>query len=189
MFRVKATLTPKLMAIVVSASLLLLASACTVQKQGQGENKNVKIETPLGGLKVDTTGVNPNDVGLAVYPGARPKPEHSGEHTSANVNISSSLFGVKVVALNYVSDDPPEKLIDFYKKELAKYGEVLECKNGVHEQGDRLTCNDKPGHNHDKLELVVGTKERQHIVSVKPDGKGAEFALVYVQTRGKEGML
>lgn len=190
MFReLKATQIPKLMAVTLSASLLLLGAACTVQKQGEGENKNVKIETPLGGLKVDTAGVNPNDVGLAIYPGARLKPEHGGDHTSANVNISSSLFGVKVVALNYASDDPPEKLIDFYKKELAKYGEVLECKNGVHEDGDQIRCNDKPGHDRDKTELVVGTKERQHIVSVKPDGKGAQFALVYVQTRGKEGAL
>jgi CheY-like chemotaxis protein len=92
-------------------------------------------------------------------------------------------------ALNYVSDDPPEKLLDFYKKELGKYGEVLECKNGVHEQGDVIKCNDKPGHDRDNTELVVGTKERQHIVSVKPEGTGAQFALVYVQTRGKEGML
>lgn len=176
-------------ALLLSASLLLLASACTVQKQGEGQNKNVKIETPVGGLKVDTAGVNPSDVGLAIYPGARPKKEHGGEHSSANVNISSSLFGVKVVALSFVSDDPPEKLIDFYKKELGKYGEVLECKNGTHEVGDQLKCNDKPGHDPDKLELVVGTKESQHIVSVKPEGKGAQFALVYVQTRGKEGML
>jgi hypothetical protein len=185
----KATLTRNLIAIAVSASLLLLVSACTVQKQGEGENKNVKIETPVGGLKVDTAGVNPSDVGLAIYPGARLKKDHEGEHSSANVNISSSLFGVKVVALNYVSDDPPEKLLDFYKKELGKYGEVLECKNGVHEQGDVIKCNDKPGHDRDNTELVVGTKERQHIVSVKPEGTGAQFALVYVQTRGKEGML
>lgn len=190
MFRaLKAMLTPKLIAISVSASLLLLASACTVQKQGEGENKNVKIETPLGGLKVDTSGVNAADVGLAVYPGAQLKPDHDSEHSSANVNISSSLFGVKVVALNYVSDDEPQKVIDFYKKELGKYGQVLECKNGVHDEGDQIKCNDKPGHDADKLELAVGTKESRHLVSVKPDGKGARFALVYIQTRGKEGML
>jgi hypothetical protein len=34
-------------------------------------------------------------------------------------------------------------------------------------------------------ELKVGTTDRQHIVSVKPSGGGSEFALVYVQTRGK----
>ncbi|HYG97589.1 MAG TPA: hypothetical protein VD837_00550 [Terriglobales bacterium] len=185
----KATLTRKLIAIAIFASLLLLVSACTVQKQGKGENENVKIETPVGGLNVNTSDVNPSDVGVAVYPGARLKPDGEGEHSRANVNVSSSLFGVKVVALNYVSDDPPQKLIDFYKKELAKYGEVLECKNGVHEESDQLKCNEKPRHDRDKLELVVGTKERQHIVSVKPDGKGSEFGLVYVQVRGKESAL
>jgi hypothetical protein len=33
--------------------------------------------------------------------------------------------------------------------------------------------------------LKVGTKSNQHIVSVKPNGKGTDFALVYVRTRGK----
>jgi hypothetical protein len=172
----------------IAITALVFAASCTVQKSGQGQDEKVKISTPVGGLNVNTN-ADPKDVGLAVYPGAKPNPKPEGEHSSANVNISSSLFGVKVVALDYVSDDPPDKLIDFYKKELGKYGSVLECKNGIHEHGDQLSCEDTPHHHDNKMELAVGTKERQHIVSVKPKGSGSEFGLVYVQTRGKEGQL
>ena len=37
-----------------------------------------------------------------------------------------------------------------------------------------------------RLELKVGTKDNQHIVSISPQdkGKGTDFALVFVQTRG-----
>ena len=50
---------------------------------------------------------------------------------------------------------------------------------GSHE----LTCEGSSGNN---VELKVGTKANQHIVAVKPEGKGSSFSLVYVRTHGKE---
>jgi hypothetical protein len=41
----------------------------------------------------------------------------------------------------------------------------------------------------EETNLVTGTEERRHIVSVRPEGKGSRFALVYVQTRGERGTL
>ena len=38
-------------------------------------------------------------------------------------------------------------------------------------------------HRGDTTELKVGTKSRQRIVAIKPNGKGAQFDLVFVQTR------
>jgi len=189
--------TRKLLLALAVATALLATSACTIQKKGEGKDEKVKIETPVGGLNVDTE-ANPQDVGLAIYPGATLNPKPEGEHSSANVNISSSLFGVKVIALDYVSNDPPAKVIDFYKKELSKYGSVVECKGdgkahfafGVHDDSsDALTCKDKPDPGSNKVEMAVGTKERERIVSVEPKGSGSKFAVVYVQTRGKEGTL
>lgn len=169
------------------AATLFVAGGCNIQHGKDGDKEKVNIQTPVGGIKVNTE-ADAKDVGVPVYPGAQPKQKSQGEHNSANVNISSSLFGVKVVALDYTSDDPPEKIKDFYKKELSKYGDVLDCKGGVHEDHDRIRCQEGQEHK-DHTELVVGTKERQHIVSIKPNGKGTEFGLVYVQTRGKEGSL
>src|SRR6266480_4190349 len=41
------------------------------------------------------------------------------------------------------------------------------------------------------VELKVGTKQNQHIVSIQPtdNGKGSDFALVYVQTRGRKDTI
>ncbi len=179
----------KLMIAFAAAAMLLAVAACNIQHQKDGDKEKVNIQTPVGGIKVNTD-ADVKDVGLAVYPGAqRRQKNEGGDHNSANVNISSSLFGVKVVALEYTSNDSPEKIKEFYKKELGKYGDVLDCKGGVHEDGNQIRCQEGQEHT-DRTELVVGTKERQHIVSIKPSGNsGTEFGLVYVQTRGKEGAL
>ena len=73
-------------------------------------------------------GADVRDTGLPVYPGARRKEKgDDGNESSANVNISSELFGLKVVAVEYLSDDPPEKLVAYYTGQLKKYGNVLVC--------------------------------------------------------------
>jgi hypothetical protein len=179
--------------------LLVTLAGCSVNvKTGKnGEDKKVDIETPVGGIHVDTN-AEAKDTGLPVYPGARLREKKdNGEEKSANVNISSGLFGVKVVALEYVANDPPTKLIAYYRVQLEKYGNVLECHNSheggnfaIHSSGEdskKLKCE---GDNDGKVvELKVGTNQNQHIVSIQPadNGKGSDFALVYVQTRsGKD---
>jgi hypothetical protein len=64
--------------------------------------KSVDIKSPLGDVSVRTD-VKNLDTGLPVYPGAQPLREH-GEHESANVNVDSRWFGVKVIAAKYESD-------------------------------------------------------------------------------------
>ena len=175
------------------ATLLLPACSINVKKEQNGEDKQVDINTPVGGIHV-SKGANVADVGLAVYPGARLKQEDSnGSDKSANVNISSFGFGLKVVALEYQSDDSPAKLVAYYKDELKKYGTVLECHTsrfdvnpdvkGLDHGSHELTCEGSSGNN---VELKVGSKENQHIVAVQPDGKGSSFSLVYVRTHGKD---
>jgi hypothetical protein len=175
------------------ATLLLPACSVNVKKEQNGQDKQVDISTPVGGIHV-SKGANVADTGLAVYPGARPKERDSGgDDKSANVNISGFGYGLKVVALQYESDDPPAKLVAFYKDQLKKFGKVLEChtrhmdvdadiKDSDHSSHE-LTCQGSSGNN---VELKVGTKENQHIVAVETDGKGSSFSLVYVRTHGKD---
>ncbi len=181
------------LACAVGASLLLPACSVNVKKEKNGQDKQVDISTPVGGIHV-SKGADVADVGLAVYPGARPKEkDSSGDDKSANVNISGFGFGLKVVALEYESDDSPAKLVAFYQEQLKKYGNVLVCHTshldvdtdikGSDHGSHELTCNGASGTN---VELKVGTKENQHIVAVQPDGKGSSFSLVYVRTHGKD---
>lgn len=181
--------------LVMSAAGLILLSACSVKenKSDDGKEKNVTIQTPVGNMNISTA-PNLQDIGLPAYPNAKLKPKSPKEDSSANVNISTPLFGVRVVVLHYLSDDSAAKVADFYKKELARYGSVLECHSKddpghvtMHKGGgDKLTCNDSGG---DNIELKVGTKDRQHVVAIKPVGNGSEFALVYVSAHGKDESL
>src|SRR5260370_14775598 len=114
-------------AAVTTLALLLLLPACSVnvKKEANGQDKQVDINTLVGGIHVSKD-ANVSDVGLTVYPGAHLKQKESdGDDKGANVNISGFGFGLKVVALEYQSDDTPSKLIAFYKDQLQKYGAVL----------------------------------------------------------------
>ena len=177
----------------ICAVLLLASCSINVKKEKGGEDKQVDINTPVGGIHVSKD-ADVADIGLAVYPGARQKEkDFSGDNKSANVNISGFGYGLRVVAVEFESDDPPAKVIAFYQGQLKKYGEVLLCHTshldvdtdvkdsdrGSHE----LTCEGSSGSN---TELKVGTKENQHIVAVEPEGQGSSFSLVYVRTHGKQ---
>ena len=166
-----------------------------VKKEANGQDKQVDINTLLGGVHVSKQ-ADVADVGLPVYPGARLKEKDSdGSDKSANVNISGFGYGLKVVALEYESDDSPAKILSFYRDQLKKYGNVLEChtsnlnldmkmgSHGSQNDSNELTCEGDHGNN---IELKVGRKDDQHIVAVEPEGKGSSFSLVYVRTHGKD---
>lgn len=193
--------TNSLVLAAIASFFILSACSVNVKKPADGEkgDKQVDIQTPMGDLHVNE-GADVRDVGLSVYPGAKPKPkgDDDSNEKSANVNLSFGNFGLKVVALEYLSDDSPDKVIAYYTKELGKYGKVLQCsgtsggevgadihigKSDDDSDSGVLKCGDSKG---DGTELKVGNKANQHVVSIKPHGKGSDFALVYVRTRGKD---
>jgi hypothetical protein len=177
----KPSLSPHWLSLIALAGVLLAClCGCKVQKQGEGANKKVDIETPVGSFHVNTQ-VDPKDTGLAVYPGATRAEDEEHKH-AANLTMDSSLFGMKVVAVKFHSDDPPEKLVDFYRNQLKAYGEVTECRGNAAIVHGKVNCL----HEGSGYDLVAGTEERHHAVSVKPDGKGSTFELVYIQTRGEK---
>jgi len=182
------------LASMVATSLLLSACSINVKKDQNGQDKQVDISSPVGDIHV-SKGVNAEDVGIALYPGATLKEKGNGENKSANVNLSSFGFGLKVVALEYESQDSPEKIVAFYKDQLKKYGSVLVChttrmnvNSGFkkHHDSNELTCEGDEGHD---IELKVGTQDNQHIVAVEPTGTGTNFSLVYVRTHDKDAEI
>jgi hypothetical protein len=177
----KILMWPRFFSLIALAGALL--GGCKVQKTGEGANKKVDIETPLGSMHVNTE-VDPRDTGLDVYPGATRAAEQEGSRHAANLSIDNSLFGVKVVAIKYRSDDPPDKLLAFYRKRLKSYGDVSECHGSVTFVRGNMVC--KGTGTPDETNLVSGTEDRHRIVSVKPDGSGSQFALIYVQARGEK---
>ena len=188
--------TKFMLALAFISWLTLLACTVSVKDKDQGANNNkLDIETPVGGLHVNEQ-ADVRDTGLTVYPQATQKPKTDDDSKSANVNIASSFFGLKVVAIEYVSDDPPSKIINFYRDELKKFGSVLQCRTdkqandisvSLGNKGSKaVSCSDNSG---SVVELKVGTEDNQHLVSVEPNGNGSDFSLVYIHARGKEGTI
>jgi len=135
----------------------------------------------------------PKEVGLPVYPGAKLHKDEKDDSSSVHMGIWGSTFGFKLAVMKMESNDAPEKIAEFYKKALAKYGTVLNCSDGSQKGGgkdsngasNKLQCDDdKP----EKGGMVfkAGTKERQHVVAVQANGQGSLFQLVYVEAHGDD---
>jgi len=185
-----------LIAIAFAGWLTLLACSINVKDHDANGNSKVDINTPMGQIHVNED-ADVRDTDLPVYPGAtlKPKSGNDGDEKSANVNISSMGYGLRVVALEYESHDSPDKVIAFYQDKMKKFGSVLQCHtnkrdgdaeasySGKNDLSKPVSCTNSSGH---VVELKVGTEGNQHIVSVEPEGKGSDFSLVYVQIHGKQ---
>ncbi len=171
---------------------LCVLPACSIHANDDSKDgeKHVDIKSPIGDLHVSEQ-ADIRDVGLALYPGAKPAPKDtSDDKKSANVNLSIPGFSLKVVAAEFVSDDAPDKLIAYYDKELQKYGKPIQCRSawsGGHVETESgkdtiskpVSCDSKG--TGDSVELKVGTEGNQHVVAVEPSIKGTRFALVYIR--------
>jgi hypothetical protein len=180
-------------------TLMSLLQLNAQQTNNRDQDKHLDIRSSAGDLHLGND-ADARDTGLPAYPGARLRREDqdkSGKN-SANVAISTESFGLKLVVVNYDSDDLPNKLIDYYRDKLKRYGKVIECHTAEHGGDIHVNSgkNDSNGSKEvkcdgdntgDVVELKVGTQDNQHLVSIEPSGNGSTFALVYVHTRGKQG--
>jgi hypothetical protein len=181
--------------ILLAAGMGMLLLACSIHVDDKDKkNENVDISTPFANLKVNT-GEKSVDNGIPVYPGPHLRPEENGDNHAANINIGGMGFGLKVIAAEYETDDPPEKVKAFYQDKLKSFGSVLVCSGhsggsdvhvSGHQDSEKLSCADTHG---DGWELKVGTSDNEHLVSIEPSGSGTRFGTVLVRTHGKEGTL
>jgi hypothetical protein len=182
-------------ATIIAATALM--SGCRIESDKHGDNDNVKIATPFGGMTVKTNDAAVVDgLGLPVYPGADlvKKDKNNG---AADVNMSFGSFQLRVKAASYRTTDSPDQVTAFYRKSLGRYGDVIQCQNDKPvgtptRTAEGLTCdNNKDNHvyvNDDesgKLELKAGSKQHQHIVAIDPDGNGTKFGLVALDLPGR----
>ncbi len=133
------------------------------------------------------------EVGLPIYPGAKPHREKDNDSPAARIGLWGSSFGFKLAVMKMESSDAPGKIAEFYKKALARYGKVLNCSQASPDSSAKdksgssnsLNCgDDKPAPG--DMVFKAGTKEKQHIVGIKPNGQGSLFQLVYLEARGDD---
>ena len=181
-------------------TMMALAAAiagCRIrtEKDANGEAKKVTIDTPFGGLHVNTDQTTAADLGLPVYPGAQPV-TGDDKHKSADVHLGFGDWELRVRAVSYSTPDNQDQVVAFYKKALARYGDVITCRDNASigsptVTAEGLTCDDHDTNTNvkidrkdyntgkDSLELKAGSKRRQHIVGFEDSKQGeTRFALV-----------
>ncbi len=134
--------------------------------------------------------VSEKEIGLPINPGAKPHKDDKGDSSAANIGLWGSSFGFKLVVLKMETADPPAKVAAFYQKALAKYGKVLDCTNpsaksdaqGTKKTSSAVTCHDTPETG--AMLYKSGTRGKQHIVGIEPNGQGSVFQMVLLDTRG-----
>jgi len=185
---------------VLIASLALVAgmAGCFrvhVDKGANGEDKDVRVDTPFGGVHVNTNQTSAADLGLPAYPGAH-QVEDKDKDKSADIHLGFGEWELHVQAVSYGTHDTQEQVTAFYKKALGRYGDVIVCQ-GHSPVGtptttsEGLTCSDDGsganvkiyrsdyGTNSTSMELKAGSKRHQHIVGFEtPQDGETRFALV-----------
>lgn len=164
-----------------------------VDKGANGEDKTVQVDTPFGGVHVNTDQTTAADLGLPTYPGAE-LIKGDDHHKSADVHLGFGEWELRVRAVSYSTPDTRDQVVAFYKKALGRYGNVITC-DGNKPVGtptitsEGLTCDD---HNHghvqvdtgvhagdDNFQLKAGSVRRQHIVGFEDSKSGqTRFELV-----------
>jgi hypothetical protein len=172
-----------------------------VDKDSKGEDKNVQVDTPFGGVHVNTNQTSASDLGLPVYPGAQ-QVAGDDKHKSADVHLGFGDWELRVRAVSYGTADKQDQVSAFYKQALARYGTVVTCQGHTPvgtptATNDGLTCADDGngkgikidhhdyGTDDSGLELKAGSKRHQHIVGFENSQDGqTRFALVALDLPG-----
>lgn len=191
----------------VGLALLALMTGCRVHvdKGANGQEKNVQVDTPFGGVHVNTDQTTAADLGLPVYPGAQLS--NDDQHKSADVHMGFGEWELRVKVVSYIAQDNEDKVADFYRKALARYGDVISCQDNkpigtpAH-TSEGLNCSDNHadvkvdsnGHKYGYqpgrggFQLKAGSKRHQHIVGFESSTPGqTRFALVAVDLPGESG--
>jgi hypothetical protein len=181
---------PRSVSLLAMAGLLL--AGCNVSHDKTGNADNVQMRTPFGDMHIKTgdAAKAAGDMGLNVYPGAVPaRDEDSDHHDSANINLNFGDFHLGVKAAGFQTSDSADRVEAFYRKDLARYGDVLECR-GRQAVGQPtrtaqgLTCSDDHDRreihigDRDKIELRAGSPSHFHLVEIDPKNGGTHFGLV-----------
>lgn len=172
--------------------IALLGVMCLATLPLQAQDKEKSKDQSDAGLVVSAH-ATAKEAGLPIYPGARPHKDEGENSQAVQLGLWGSSFGFKLVVLKMESDDTPDKVAAYYQKQLSRYGKVLNCTEGAAVPEDNaksskeLTCDEKPEKSGQVFK--AGTKEKQHIVGIQPNGKGSLFQLVYVEARGEQKPL
>ena len=164
----------------LALSLVTAGCSINVDKDANGKEKKVKIDTPLGNIHVNADKPSAS-LGIALYPGAIADPDHDGDK-DADVQLGFGEWKMRVQVAHFNTSDNQDKVLTYYRKSLSRYGDVIECKDNEAigspaKTAEGLTCSENDQDNHIKVDhgddhgltLRAGSKRHQHIVAFDKD--------------------
>jgi len=108
--------------------------------------------------------VSEKEIGLPIYPGAKPHKDSQADSPGANIGLWGNSFGFKLVVLKMETADPPAKVAAFYQKALAKYGRCLTARTrqrSLTRKGRRSRRVQSPATIRRKLERCSSNRARE----------------------------
>lgn len=180
--------TPRMVA--VAAILAACGAACVAQ------NSDAKKDSDFNLALHANTHVTAGDIGLPEYPGAAPykNPDDKDSDSAVDLGFTFGSVHFLVKAASYITHDSPAQVLDFYRKPLSHYGQVLECDHGhpvgsLKQTRTGLTCNDDAGiHSNSKddssggHELRAGRPTRYRLVGIDTSRSGStRFGMAYIE--------
>ncbi len=197
-----------LVALSAAVFLAISISGCRVhtEKGVNGQDQQVQVDTPFGGVHVNTGQTTAADLGLPIYPGAQLVADKDNDK-SADVHMGFGQWELRVKAVNYTSADTQDKVVAFYKKALGRYGNVIACQENAPvgtptSTSQGLTCANSGkegahikvngstdfGDSDGGYQLKAGSPHHQHIVAFKSSAPGqTRFVLVSLDLPGGTG--
>jgi hypothetical protein len=176
----------------LAVTACMLFAGCRMSHNRHGDGDNVQIGTPFGSMHIKTDkDANIAGIGLSTYPGAVPVKEDNGnKNDAADINLNFGDFHLGVKAATFQTPASPQSVEEFYRKDMAHYGDVIKCRG--HQivgqpvrTADGLTCNDDHnrhdihiGTDHSDIELRAGSPDHMHIVGIEPKDGGTKIGLV-----------
>jgi hypothetical protein len=135
------------------------------------------------------------EIGLPAYPGATLAIEKDNDN-SADLGFTFGETHFRIMVAKYITTGTPESVLAFYRKPMARYGDVLECNDGkpvgrlaVTQSG--LTCSEQKeggltdtdkGLSSGGHELRAGTPHRFRIVCIdESQPQSTRFWLLYIE--------
>jgi len=176
---------------------LSLLAGCHITSNKNGKNDDVDIKSPFGSMHVKTNDdVDTAAIGLSTYPGSTlwkdddaEAKNHDSHSVNMNMNFGDFHLGVKATALR--STDSQDKILAFYRKDMVRYGEVIECQGATTigtptRTSQGLTCEADDNKHHEgihigegnELELRSGSDQHMHVVSVQTKDGAQKIGLI-----------
>jgi len=175
---------------------LFLAMLCAVGAACVAQDSNSKKDSDFNLALHANTHVTASDIGLPEYPGAVPyrNPDEKDSDSAVDLGFSFGNIHFVVKAASFSTHDSPAQVLDFYRKPLSHYGQVLECDHGhpvgsLKQTPTGLTCNDdarvNSGSKDDSSgghELRAGRPTRYRLVGIDESHTAStRFGMAYVE--------